>query len=181
MLEGKFMIRQGDCMELINSLPDNSVDMVLCDPPYGIDYQSRRRPTSKRKPKIKNDKTAFVDFIPLLRRVFRTDGTGSTMIFTRWDVQQEFINCMKASGFQVRNMLIWDKMSHGMGDFRRAYASRYESIIFSSDINFRFNGKRPQDIIQIPKIAASKLIHPNEKPVLLLETLISQCTKAGGG
>lgn len=29
-------LRQGDCMELIRSLPDNSVDLVLNDPPYGV-------------------------------------------------------------------------------------------------------------------------------------------------
>ena len=28
-------IRQGDCMELLKSLPDSSIDMVLTDPPYG--------------------------------------------------------------------------------------------------------------------------------------------------
>lgn len=29
-------IRQGDCLELLKTLPDNSVDMVLTDPPYGV-------------------------------------------------------------------------------------------------------------------------------------------------
>ena len=25
----------GDCLELMNDIPDNSIDMILCDPPYG--------------------------------------------------------------------------------------------------------------------------------------------------
>lgn len=29
-------IRQGDCLKLMNELPDNSIDMVLCDLPYGV-------------------------------------------------------------------------------------------------------------------------------------------------
>ena len=28
-------IRQGDCLELMKGIPDKSVDMVLCDLPYG--------------------------------------------------------------------------------------------------------------------------------------------------
>ena len=29
-------LQQGDCLELLKTLPDNSVDMVLTDPPYGV-------------------------------------------------------------------------------------------------------------------------------------------------
>lgn len=35
-------IYQGDCLELMKKLPDNSMDMVLTDPPYGINYLSTR-------------------------------------------------------------------------------------------------------------------------------------------
>ena len=28
-------LRQGDCLELLKDIPDGSVDMVLCDLPYG--------------------------------------------------------------------------------------------------------------------------------------------------
>ena len=28
-------LRQGDCLEILPQIPDNSVDMVLADPPYG--------------------------------------------------------------------------------------------------------------------------------------------------
>lgn len=31
----KDYIKQGDCLELMNELPDNSIDMILCDLPYG--------------------------------------------------------------------------------------------------------------------------------------------------
>ena len=30
----------GDCLEEMKNIPDGSVDMVLTDPPYGMDYQS---------------------------------------------------------------------------------------------------------------------------------------------
>lgn len=170
---------QGDCLELMKDIPDGSVDMVLADPPYGIDFQSQwKKNKAEWKPKIINDKSPFVDFIPLLKRILRP--TACVMIFTRWDVQQRFIDEMERIGLRIKSVLIWDKQIHGMGDLKRAYASRYESILFHSEDSFRFNGKRPQDIISVRRVLPQNLTHPNEKPVELLETLISQCTMGGG-
>ena len=36
----KCKLIQGDCLEKMKELPDNSVDLVLTDPPYGINYKS---------------------------------------------------------------------------------------------------------------------------------------------
>ena len=66
---------KGDCLEILKQIPDGSVDMVLTDPPYGIDYQSSRiKDKNKRLPKILNDKKPFVDFIGELSRVLHSGG-----------------------------------------------------------------------------------------------------------
>ena len=164
-----------DCLEGMKRIPDGSVDLVLTDPPYGINYQSQRKKDKAQwKPKVKNDKTPFVDFIPQLKRILSDN--GAAMIFTRWDVQQRFIDALVSSGLSVKNILIWDKVVHGMGDLKRAYGSRYESVIFCANNGFRFNGKRPTDIMRFQRVSPDKLIHPNEKPIELLEALVTQCT-----
>lgn len=172
-------LRLGDCLELLKDIPDGSVDMVLTDPPYGIDYQSQwKKNKADWMPKIKNDKRPFTDFLPLIKRILSP--SGCVMVFTRWDVQQQFIDGMNESDLRVKNVLIWDKEIHGMGDLKRAFASRYESIIFSSEKRFLFNGKRPQDIIKVRRVLPTELKHPNEKPVELLERLIEKCAKQDG-
>ena len=40
---------QGDCFELLKDIPDESVDMVLTDPPYGMSFQSGHRKTKYEK------------------------------------------------------------------------------------------------------------------------------------
>lgn len=164
---------QGDCLELLKDIPDGSVDMVLTDPPYGIDYQSCMR-KSKRFDKILGDKSPMIAFIPLLKRVLKP--TGCVMIFTRWDVQQAFVDSMNQSGLCVKSVVIWDKQLHGMGDLKRAYASSYESVLFHSEKDFAFSGKRPRDIVSVRKVLPKDIVHPNEKPVKLMETFIHQCT-----
>lgn len=152
--------------------------MVLTDPPYGIDYQSNyKKDKSKLTPKILNDKKPFVEFIPMLKRIISPK--GCVMVFTRWDVQQKFIDEMNKSGLRVKNVLIWDKTTHGMGDLKRSFASRYESVLFHSESRFYFQGRRPQDIVRFSKVPACKLTHPNEKPVDLLEDLICKCARRG--
>lgn len=166
----------GDCLYLMKDIPDKSVDLVVTDPPYGINYQSqRRKDKSEWKPKILNDEKPFIEFIPELKRIISP--SGSIFIFTRWDKQQQFIDEMEREKLKVDNIIIWDKVVHGMGDLKKSYGSRYESIIFHSEKDFRFNGKRPTDIIRAQRVNPNKLIHPNEKPVELLETIILQTTK----
>ncbi|OOF38332.1 hypothetical protein BKK50_11795 [Rodentibacter rarus] len=171
----RIQLSQGDCLELLSDIQDRAIDLILTDPPYGIDYQSSWvKDKSKRFPKILNDKKPFIDFIKHIDRILSQKGCA--FIFTRWDVQQNFINELNANGLNPKNVIIWDKAVHGMGDLQRSFGSRYESIIFVSKLEFRFNGKRPTDIIQFNRVPASKLTHPNEKPVALLEYLITKCS-----
>lgn len=169
----------GDCLEKMKDIPDGSVDAIIVDPPYGIDYQSAwRTDKNERFDKILNDKKPFTDFIPLLPRILKS--TSAVYIFTRWDVQQTFIDEIQDNGMKVKNLLIWDKGVHSMGDLNTAYGSRYESIVFSSMPNFSFQNGRPVDIIRIPRVSADKLVHPNEKPVDIIRRLILDSTPENG-
>lgn len=170
----------GDCLKVMKLLPKKSIDVVLCDPPYGIDYQSCRiKDKSRRKPKIANDKKPFVEFISELPRLLKRD--GAVFIFTKWTVQQAFIDELERNGMSPKNIIIWDKRTHGMGDLKRSFGSRYESIIFCAMEDFRFSGKRPIDIVSFTKVPASRLVHPNEKPIPLLEYLLEVCLGSRGG
>lgn len=166
---------KGDCLEVLKTLPDNSVDLLLTDPPYGIDFQSRwHNDKSKRKPKISNDRSPATDFISLIKS--KITKTGGILCFTRWDVQQIFIDEFIRNDLKPKNVLIWDKKSHGMGNLKKEFGGRYESIIWIPNDDFKFKNGRPQDLISVSKVPPCKLIHPNEKPVKLLEFLIKKTT-----
>lgn len=172
------VIRLGDCCELMREIPDHSVDMVLCDPPYEIDYQSQwRKDRAQWKPKIIGDKAPFLDFIPELRRIVKS--SGCVLLFARWDVQQRFIDTMCDNGMKPKAVIIWDKVVHGMGDLKRAPGSRYESIIYWSGKDFSFPGKRPVDIVRHQRVNPNELLHPNEKPIELLQELIHSYSRPG--
>lgn len=66
-----------------------------------------------------------------------------------------------------------------MGDLKAQFAPRHDVVIFATKGRFEFPGKRPDDVIACPKVGNSSLIHPNEKPVALLERLIEATTEPG--
>lgn len=162
----------------MRAVPDKSVDLIVTDPPYGISYASARiKDKSKRLGGILNDDRPFIDFIPDAIRILKP--SGAMYIFTRWDVQQTFIDAVRNTGHEVKSVCIWDKGTHGMGDLKASYGNRYESILFIPGSRFEFPGRRPQDIITCSKVPPKALMHPNEKPVALIEKLICDASMPG--
>jgi DNA modification methylase len=80
----KYQLFNGDCLEELKKVADGSVDLVLTDPPYGMDYQSARRTDKHQwKPKIANDKLPFIWWIKQAAEKLK-DG-GALISFCRFD------------------------------------------------------------------------------------------------
>jgi DNA modification methylase len=174
----KYVLHNVDCLEFMRTMLDKSVDAVITDPPYGIDYQSAwRTDKAQWKPKIQNDKEPFVEWIKDAYRITK-DG-GVLMCFYRWDVGEVFRQTVLNVGYDVKSEIIWDKVVHGMGDLEGAFAPCHENILFATKGKFVFPGDRPKTIIRQKRVDAEKMIHPNEKPVALLEYLIRHVTSHG--
>jgi len=169
-------IIHGDSLTVLREMASESVDAIVTDPPYGIDYHTKGTGAS-----IKNDKSPFIWFLYDAFRVLKSgsSGQGTIVCFTRWDVQQVFIDAMKLAGFQVKSEVIWDKVMHGMGDCKAQFAPTHENIIFAVKGKFSFPGHRPNDLVRVSKLPSSQMIHPTEKPVGLLADLITAVTKPG--
>jgi len=164
-----------DSLTVLRQMEPESVDAIITDPPYGINYRSTKGDS------IKNDMAPFIWWLYDAYRVLKPgeSGRGTLACFTRWDVQQVFIDAMKLAGFVVKNEVIWDKVYHGMGDTKAQFAPAHENIIFAVKGKFSFPGHRPKDLITFPKLNSSQMIHPTEKPVGLLTDIITAITKPG--
>ena len=166
----KNTVIHGDCLEVMKEIPEKSVDCIITDPPYGIDYQSAwRTDKSLWKPKIANDKTPYTVWTDEAFRIMK-DNTG-LLCFTRWDTEQAFREALTKSGFTCKQQIIWDKEVHGMGDLKGDFASRHENIIFAHKGRFTFKGRRPTSVFRSQRVTPTELKHPNEKPVDLMEQL----------
>lgn len=169
----------GDCLEEIKNIPDGSIDCIITDPPYGIDYQSAwRTDKTKWKPKIANDKMPYIWWI--YQAVKKLKSGGCLICFCRFDVWNDFSRACELAGLEVKAELVWDKMNHGTGDLKGTPGFRHEIAVFATKGRFIFHGKRPQSLFTTPRINPIALTHPNEKPVQLMEWLVEHYCPSEG-
>lgn len=160
----------------IKEVPDKSVDMVLTDPPYGMDFQSSRRKVKHEKIQGDDGDLSWVSgWVAELNRVVKPD--AHIYIFCSFHNIDIFKQQLQEK-FTVKNILIWEKNNHGSGDLLGDYAPQYEMIIFCSNGTRKLNGSRDSNILKAKKTGNEN--HPTEKPVSLLSYLIEKSTEKGG-
>lgn len=171
----KNQFKHGDCFQLLHELPDECVDLVLTDPPYGIDYQSNRRVARDKLPKFENDMDlSWVEgWVDQMYRVLKND--RHFYCFTRFDMYPIFYQEI-ARRFKIKNCLIWAKNNHGSGDLNGSYAPQYEMIIFAAKGSRHLNGSREGDVIPCDNVPSAHRHHATQKPVELLRQLIEKST-----
>src|SRR5690625_4424208 len=171
-------------------IPDESVDLIVTDPPYGINYYSNwskdreYRGSVKSVEGIRNDGADNIDFlsevISELDRVLKDD--RHLYWFTRWDRVHVYLPILEKH-FKLKNAIIWKKNNWSMGDLQGAYAGQYEVILFAQKgrriLNEVDGRKRHPDILEYDRVPASRLRHSHEKPEELIEFLIQKSSNEG--
>lgn len=166
----------GDCLIEMEKLEDNSIDLIITDPPYGIDYSSNRSQFNNHitKEKIANDSDLEQalkltdDALEILNR--KTKDDAHIYLFTGWRVYPDFLKVVEKY-FNIKNLIIWDKGNHGTGDLEGTWGNRYEMIIFASKGNRKIS-TRKADILQVGKVSSSEMIHPTQKPTELIKQIL---------
>lgn len=178
--EGGITIYHGDCCEVLPSLPIDSADLVVTDPPYGINFQSSFRQQSFST--IVGDQSGdsalrgIASVIPVLKY------DRHLYIFGRFDLSSLPLNTPVE--------LIWDKQRLGMGDLEIPWGSQHEYIQFHVSLkrhrNREKNGRmslsarlRRGSILSFPRSDGNAAEHPTEKPVPLLRELIESSSRIG--
>jgi DNA modification methylase len=145
----------GDSQEILSLLP--KADVILTDPPYGMDYQSARRTDrSQWKDKIHGD-NEYPQWI------FSYNPINALFVCCRWDNLYEIP--------KPKSFIVWDKRCHSMGDLEHEFGRQWEAIAFYPQSGHKFI-HRPKDLISVPKVSPDKLTHPNEKPTSLFRPLL---------
>jgi site-specific DNA-methyltransferase (adenine-specific) len=155
----------GDCRDILPGV--GPVDLVLTDPPYGINYVSNYTTGRGVRP-ITNDGARLA--VALQRAVIPLLRAGHVLWFTRWDVWPD-VWMELGPYFPLRGMLIWDKSDPGMGDLDH-WGPSYEMI--ASAGWGKTTGSRDQSVLRYPKLPAGRRSHPTEKPPGLLQYLIGK-------
>jgi site-specific DNA-methyltransferase (adenine-specific) len=163
-------IIHGDCTEVLKTLPDESVDFVLTDPPYLIRYTDRSGRTVKndRGPECANILGAFSD----IHRVLKPDSL--CISFYGWNTVDVFFAAWKAAGFTPVEHIVWKKCYASSERFlKRTHEAAYVLAKGRPSLP-----SQPLDDVQPWEYTGNKA-HPTEKAVSILTPLIEAFTAPG--
>ena len=164
----------GDCLEVMKDIPNDSIDLIVTDPPFGISYYSNRSKFKSRREETKIMGDEFVNK-KWFTEMFRTLKDGRAIYcFCNWKSFSTFESYIKCANFNIKTPLIWDKKNKGSGDLCGDWGDQTEIIIFAVKGRHILQGNRNGNILPISRISTVKKLHPNEKPIELLSQLINK-------
>lgn len=200
-------ILQGNCVDLMNDLPEASVDLIFADPPYNLQLEGNLiRPNSSSVDGVDNDWDQFdsfqaydeytQDWLTAARRVLKPNGAlwviGSYHnIFRVGAILQDL-------GYWVLNDVVWRK-TNPMPNFRgRRFTNAHETLIWcakSKESKYLFNYEAMKNLNEdlqmrsdweLPictgreRLKKNGLkVHPTQKPETLLYRIILSSSEVG--
>ncbi len=191
---------EGDCIEVMKTIPDNSIDLIFADPPFniGLKYDNY------------NDKRSYEDYynwsanwISETYRILKKTGTIYIAIGDEFAAEINLI--LKKVGFNFRNWIIW-YYTFGQNQRKKFNRSHTHILYFTKDKEkFIFNaqdvripsarqqiyhdkrahplGKVPDDVWEFARVCGSFKErlgdHPCQMPEALLERIIKTSSNIG--
>jgi len=159
----------GDCRQVLPSLPAESVDMVLTDPPYGVRFLDR----SGRS--LAGDHT-LEWLAPAFAEVYRVMKPNTIAVsYYGWTKVDEFMGAWRSAGFRIAGHLT----------FPKRYASSSGLVRYQHEQAYllaKGSPRPPENLIGdvIEWQYSGNALHPTQKPTSVLTPLIESFCPYGG-
>ena len=159
----------GDCIDVMRAMPWASVDFILTDPPYLVNYRDR-----SGRSVTNDDNDAWLK--PAFRQMYRVLRPDSLCVsFYGWNKVDTFMAAWREAGFDIVGHIV----------FRKRYSSKARYLSYEHESAYLLaKGRPPLPGSPVPDVLdwqySGNRLHPTQKPVLPLKKLIGAFTKPGG-
>ena len=171
----------GDCLDRMSEIPDNSIDMVLCDPPYTMTKRGKScRPNWMPDSMGEN---VFAGSIPnvddWMNQVYcKMNQTSQFYTFCNTNDLEKYLTSARKVGFKLHNIIsmIKDTLMPN-----RWYLKQTELVLyFWKGKAIAINDKTSRDWcrVEMPTIRTGK-VHITQKPLSFVELLVNNSSKLG--
>ncbi len=158
----------GDCLAIMRQLPPGSVDFILTDPPYLVNYRDRRGRTVAND----NDPSWLWPAFARMHEVLKPGGL--CISFYGWGHADIFLAAWRAAGFRVVGHLVFIKP---YASSRRYLAHHHEQAYLLA------KGDAPAPRHPLTDVLTwdytGNRLHPTQKPIRPLGALIEALTRPG--
>lgn len=193
----KYQIINSDCISAMNKMEDNTIDLILTDPPYNLGKFMKDRATNLKQMRSNFfgaagwDDLDFAEweqsmdsFFEEASRVIRPG--GSMIVFMAIIKVETIIKLATKHGFYYKTTGIWHKQNPMPRNMNLHFINSTESWIYfvykKHTGTFNNNGKAVHDFFETPVTPAGERKygkHPTQKPVTLLEQMVLLLTNEG--
>jgi adenine-specific DNA-methyltransferase len=161
-------IMHGDCIEVMRQIPANSIDFILSDPPYLVNYRDRDGRS------IRNDANSSW-LKPAMKEAYRVlKHDRLAVMFYGWSAVDRFFAAWREAGFYPVGHIV----------FRKNYASKSRLVRYHHEQAYLLAKGRPPlpkhpiaDVLDVD-YSGNKL-HPTQKPLSALVPLIRSFSLPG--
>ena len=170
-----------DCLNVLKDIEDNSIDLVVTDPPYEVITGGRNGGVKGKPSGILTENKQLMKSIPKadlwLSECFRVMKDGTHIyIMTNTLNLTNYLNIINGVGFKLHNLLVWNKNNTTPN---RWYMKNCEYVIFArKGFAKSINNPSSQTVHNFDNIIGNKK-HPTEKPVDLMKLYVGNSSQVG--
>lgn len=196
-----------DCLQGMNKIPDNFVDLILTDPPYCLGKDYGNDSDMKESSEYLEWTYQWLDaVIPKLKE------SGTLYLFLSWQYTPEIFSYLKRKMIMT-NEIIWDRRVPSMGGSTRRFTSVHDNIgMFAKNKDYYFNidevripydeetkkartrsifvgakwlenGYNPKDLwshSRLHRQDPERESHPTQKPLAIIDRMVKASCPVGG-
>ena len=180
----------GDSLVLMKEIPDETIDLIITDPPFAIDFGKTNKANYNRNPdfvlagynEIPADKyyEFSLSWISQTYRILKP--TGSMFVFSGWTNLKDILNAVDEAGFITINHIIW-KYQFGVFTQRKFVTSHYHILfVVKDEKSYKFNKIEhyPEDVWIINReYWTGKIKTPTKLPTALVKKIILYASDEG--
>jgi site-specific DNA-methyltransferase (adenine-specific) len=180
---------EGDALTLLPRIPERSIDLIVTDPPFAIDFKARRLNYNRKSGNVLEGyqevpAAEYGDFTRTwIREASRVlSPTGSMYIFSGWNRLRDILEGIDAAGLSTINHLIW-KYQFGVFTKKKYVTSHYHILFVVKDPKqYTFNkiDHYPEDVWVINReYWKGRKKTPTKLPAELVKKILAYSSNPG--
>lgn len=180
----KPLLINGDCFEEMKNIPDNSIDLILCDPPYNLANYSTGNMKFDWRSEINNDVAEWdekilepSELVSHFKRILSP--TGNIFVFCSYNLLGKFHEAFDPE-FDTFQFMVWHKTNPIPNIRKSTFLNSCELIVCLWNKGHTWNFTKQSEMhnfIESPICMGKERLknpkHPTQKPVKILKHIIN--------
>ena len=173
-----------DGVSFLKGLGKESVDLILTDPPYNISRDNNFKTMGRSGIDFGEWDKGF-DTLSWFNAAYSILKKGGSLVFFNdWKNIGEMAKYAESVGFEIKDMIRWEKSNPMPRNRDRRYVTDYEMAVWLAKPKGKWTFNRISDtydrpLLQYVRPNRRHRIHPTQKPVALLEELFKRNSNEG--